>query len=1147
MKRLLRQKWLDKIFAEQKFMYLKYLEIEGFKAFVGKTRINFEKGITAIVGPNGCGKSNILDAIRWVLCEQNPRNIRCKTDRDVIFKGTASRPSVGLARASLLLDNSTSWLNISASEVLITRKIYANGETGYFINREPVRMKDIKELFMNTGVLANAYSILAATEVEAVLNSTPQQLRILFDEAAGVTKYKFHRDESRRRMDRVTDDLNRVKDILLELESEKKTLEAQARKAKRYERLKEELDRALVGNILLGIRENRQRKEETEKELRSIADETIKTRSALSAESSRLQGLKVEAARSEDEFHSLQRDFTEVVSARKVAEERIAFVSSRLSTLPEEIESAGKEIGSLSEKLETLRTDFAEISARKESVEKAFYEIKAIFESSPTDFNAKLEEVKNRLFEAVRDITSCRNAISSHESRIERLLTDGKNTDESILEFKEQISVLAKKKKEIDNEINRLEEEVRNREIGEEEQDGKISETAEKIKAASQKVEDLHNELVRLRALADSDRLRQEKYKASLKELSAEEGFLGDFEANFEPEDGWNDFFDFFTRNIKILFFENKSAAQAAFGKVNHPLTAVISVEDLMNYQTPDFSATSSAFKPKNEFAEKFLKVFFSNVDFENRSSAENFLVKAKRNGFLELPFGRIASSGGNIPSGKLSDEMKKLGNRILEEKNSLASLEREKEKLDEAKRELSAERIELSRKIIELRAEAKNVAENLNAKNEAAKQAAETKKTIEKDIAEFKEKIKEHSRRIENLENLRAELESRLQALEKTKASAEETRKHLKEAEYEARKQNFAAVKAQWESRKSEIARIETELKDITAAKKKKEGELQYLKDNRKKLQEELSVLAKKEKEISEKISLLKERQVSLREDIKELEKKVSQISRRVYEETSREEKFSGELKHITENLTELLRRLKEEHNLSVEEAFEKFGEPEEYAQDLIIKMKARLEAMGAINLLAPEDYERISQRWEFLKSQSDDLEKAIEDLTKIIGEANKQIKDNFLRVFNTAAENFKTVYKKFFEGGEAKMWLTDEENLIESGVEIMGCPPGKRISALSQLSTGERALTAIALLFALFQVKPSPFCILDEVDAPLDDANVVRFNKLVKDYTSSTQFVIMTHNKRTMEMADVIYGITMEEAGVSKVVSVKYRKFEP
>ncbi|MFH1353188.1 MAG: chromosome segregation protein SMC [bacterium] len=1126
-------------------MYLKQLEIQGFKSFADRIKINFESGITAVVGPNGCGKSNVVDALRWVLGETNPRRIRCLRENDVIFHGSSTRPQVGFARVNLLLDNSSSWLNIDCSEVQITRKLYANGESGYFINNESVRMKDIKELFMNTGVMTNSYSTIQLAEVQAILESSPEQIRVLFDEAAGVTKYRSHREEARRRIDRTRGDLDRIRDIIRELEQEIKLLDSQARKAKKFENLKVKLSEGMVNNILSDYKENFERKEELKKNLTVQSDKHIAFKSKLSKAEAALEKQRMELDVLEERLASRQAENALAVSEKKVLEERLSFASSRLKALPGEMAQASQKQKRAEKELLEQKPVLEKLSSQKDEIEKTLNEIKAASGAKASLFDEKLQAAKSVLFQTVHSLVSVSNGIKTAEDGIEELAGRiSKNRDDS---------------QKIENEILRLDGEIKeakNKSAQAAEEIKRKEEIIGKLNAGYARADKLRGELKEKAEGLKMDKLRLEtgsagkrlEYESFVKRVSGDRDFLGDFESSVEIGEKWKEAFSVLFSNFpKVVFVRNAGCIKKMKDAGAVPYIIFVSAEDIIKYSPgnlPSAVPPEDIIRGKNEHAEKFIKILFDKFIFADRDAqegTEKFIFSS--DGSVGFPFGRAFGGSGGVSDAdedislkeKEIDGIEKRRRDSEEEINKLTS-GREK-----ALREISS----LREEVIESGAKIRNLESAKSGKAEILKEMSAERANLEKAADNLRAEIEKNKKEEMVLKEKHQIQVENLSSAEKTVASAEETRSHISAAENEAKKQKCERFMVEYEGALSSVGRFEEEKSGAIKTVQQISNEEKHLNERAGKMKDDIDAIAKREKKFTEDINALKQKQQSERAGLNVLQKNVSSVNSQVYETQKSKEIVTGEIMHLGESLQALEYRLKEEYSLTVDEGFKKYEHPVKFSEEDIIRLRARVEALGSVNLLAPEDYERVKKRYDFLIAQSTDLEKAIEDITKIISEANKQIRENFVRTFEIAKENFKAVYTNFFEGGRADIRLTDEANPLESGVEVEAEPPGKKINSNRQLSSGENALTAIALLFALFRIKPSPFCVLDEIDAPLDDANVVRFSKLIREFSKNIQFITITHNKRTMEMADVIYGVTMEEFGVSKLVSVKYRKF--
>ena len=1135
-------------------MYLKYLEIQGFKSFADKIKITFEEGITAVVGPNGCGKSNVVDALRWVLCETNPRRIRCLKEKDVIFHGSVSRPQVGFAQVNLLLDNSTGWLNVDVAEILITRKLYANGESGYFINKEPVRMKDIKELFMNTGVVSNAYSTLELAEVRAILESSPDEIRILFDEAAGVTKYRVHRDEAARRILRTREDLNRVQDIIRELESEIKLLDSQVRKAKRFEGLKEKLDGAIIGNILLDYGEYFEKNKNLKKELASAHDRLLKSRAELDGINAEVQRKKAELDEIEGKLSSFRIEASDALADMKVLAERISFIDSRLKTLPVDAGKTSAKKEKTEKELKAELCVYEKLSSQKEEFEKAAEEMKALMKCS-ADVSAgdeKLRDAKNELFDTLREITSYNNASKAAEEESAKIRAGISLTKKEIASAEEEILKLSREKEGLLNFADGLSKEIKGRVDELQKTRQEMNETSTSLDEEADKLSSAKMDLIRLEEGGAATARREKEYSGFIERIKKSGVYLGDFESGLDIKEEWKGAFkQFFSVFPKVIFVKDSAAIDKLSADPETPAAFLVSAADLMKYaeniDAKTELAASVALKAKNEYAEKFLRIISSFLGISDSDKKEGALCAARfcRDGSMDFPFGRITQ--GKAFSGdvsKISEKIAKKKADIKGREKILSSGALRKEELLRLSENIVSCISDAKEKLIKNVAAVRNLESRLNDKNKLLDEKKNALSKLQRSEEEIKENADKKSGALEGVKARRALQEERLSSIEKTIASAEETKKHITRAEFEAKKERCEKFRVEYENASSQIQRLKEELNSCEKSIEEFSGETKYLEERKREMSDNLNKLKKKNAGIQEVLANLKEKESSRRLNLEAKRKASSNASSEVYEAKKHSEVAGAEINHSQEILDGLEKRLVEEFNITINEGFKKYENPKRTSNDEIQKLKARVDEVGSVNLLAPEDYERVKKRYDFLKLQSGDIEKAIEDLLKIISETNSQIKENFIKTFEVARKNFKNVYSMFFEGGLADLILINAENPVESGVEVKASPPGKKINSNNQLSTGENALTAIALLFALFQIKPSPFCIVDEVDAPLDDANIVRFNKLLREFSKKTQFIAITHNKRTMEMADVMYGITMEEFGVSKLISVKFRK---
>jgi len=980
-------------------MRLKYLEIQGFKSFADKVRINFEDSVTAVVGPNGCGKSNIVDALRWVLGETNPRRIRCLRERDVIFHGSASRQQVGFAQVNLMLDNSDSWLSMDTAEVLVTRKLYASGESGYFINKEKIRLKDIKELFMNTGVVSNTYSTLELREVRAILESSPEDLRALFDEAAGVTKYRMHRDEAQRRIKRTREDLNRVQDIIGELENEIKLLDAQARKAKRFEVLKVKLDTGIVSNILLDYKDFYERKGAMGKELDASSDILTQRRAALGAALAGADKKRIDLDMIEEKLYSERASSTDVFSSLKVLEERLSSTAATLKELPGELESARKRLDETSRNLDEKRPEYESLLSRKDEMKKAFETIKMMMEEEASSFDEKLQAAKNSLFETLRETSAVANGIRSSEDEIEKINRLTVKLASEITELEKYISSLRAEIESARKANSDIEKSVKDFEERAESLRGDITAEREKEQSIRADADSVRQEIYRLEAARDQAALRKtgyEKFLASRGDC----GILGDLESALEGEDKWKDAFSSLLANFpRVVFVKDYSAIEALSAGEDVPYMIFVSAEELMNYKLPEGVALSfEGLKTKNEYAGKFLEIMCSGFGFSP-------------DGSIKFPFGKVFGKALRFsdPAAAEKDiaaQEKKLEEIMKRAEDCAANIKKLEDESNSAVSSMSSQR----EKIIENASRAKMFENRITDREETRDEKSAEKQHLKESLQTHKTAISDKKQKLEALNAKHKLQQDNLTSVERTVASAEETRKHISQAEYEAKKQQYEKFAVEYEAAEETVGRLSGEKKSLEKNIERMEKEQKYLTERSVQMKEELENLKKQNADAVLIMKELEDKQKESRKELDDMRKKVTPLNSEVYEAEKHSEVAKNDIGHADEMLSGLSHRLGEEYNMTVDEAWTKYPEPERFAEEEIGRMKARVEAIGSVNLLAPEDYERVKKRYDFLQGQSADIEKAISDIDSIIGEANKQSKPKkilkmFMPIFLRAA----------------------------------------------------------------------------------------------------------------------------------------------
>ncbi|HOO71760.1 MAG TPA: AAA family ATPase [Spirochaetota bacterium] len=912
-------------------MFLKSMELFGFKSFADRTQVEFESGITCIVGPNGCGKSNVVDAIKWVLGEKQARNIRGITMEDIIFSGTEQRKQVSLAEVSLTIDNSQRILDFDSDSVTVSRRVFRDGESEYLINKSPVRLKDIEKLFLDTGIGKSSYSVMEQGKMDLILSTRAEDRRYIFEEAAGISRYKLQKKESLKKLQETGENLNRINDIIKEIEREKDLKAKQAERTKSYLALRSQLTDLDVKISYIRYTEYQSKQEKIQEQI----DRMQREREAISA---RVSTISADNEKDEKRKNDLQHQLFEL-------EKRLHAYKIRV----EDIDS----------KTEKNREMIGEQQARKESLQKKIEE--------------RSRSRKDLLTEKERTVASgieIRQKIKDDNERLEKFFETRKRKIASIHGLRDKI----------------------------EKNKASISDSEERLKSLRGELE------VVIKRLVDAI----DKRKAELQ----------------DSEDERNRVLD----RIHTSFKE----VESFLGRAIQSLESGITEEALAALRAIDLASLKSDFLVFQGYEDGFRSILFDKAG-----------IHAEK----------------QVLDGKIGSETKAIDDLRTDIAMLEESIRNEQDELEDVNGMITKVEKDLSR--------------NENEKDWIEKHILSLDhqiRDVDKQIESYGEDMNRSDRAIENFSKEIQEWEARL-------------------IEFNERSQSLMQNIRETTEKRTEIDRRIVERKSLS---KKDEEELE---------------------KIIEKIGSLDKSQV-------ELIFKKNSIEDHLWVEY---EKKVSEMKNISAGSFQL-------NDL----------------QQQMQEVKKSISDLGPVNNLAIEEYRDLKKRFEYYINQKKDIEKAREDIISVIEDINKTSIEIFLSTFKEIQKNFSEVFRRLFEGGDASLELVEQENVLESGIDIMVRPPGKKQKNINLLSGGERALTAIALLFATYMVKPSPFCFLDEIDAPLDEENISRFVKMLREFSRGTQFIIVTHNKKTMSIAESIYGVTMEEPGISKLVSLRMEKLE-
>jgi len=1183
-------------------MFLSKLQILGFKSFPQKTELHFDKGITAIVGPNGCGKTNILDGIRWVLGEQRTTLLRSSKMEHVIFNGTKDLKPLGMAEVTLVIENHQRVLPIDYDQITVTRRLFRSGESEYLLNKTPCRLKDITELFLDTGVGIHAYSVIQPEMVEAILSDKAEERRFLFEEAAGITKYKLRKKEAERKLEHTENDLLRLGDILSEVEKQTNSLRRQKGKAERFKKLTEE-----IKGVEIKLRQNefqilKEKEKELEQKLKISADQSHKTSSDLDKEEAEVEKLKLKLLEIEKESASLQRRISELSEEGFQIEREISVNRERKANLKNLIDKNNLELENLEvrlssvitqkeEKAENLSQLRVEVESRKQACEKEDELVLANDE--------KLRQMKDKLQRLTLDWQELNDNLN-------RLRRERENTKTQTEELKQRETIFTQEMQSIEQKINDFSQRLKNLTSGDEDRkkllEGKIEEAKllkEKIKQNQSDLTQLSSEEGKIRSLLEGEKARLEMLhhisihyegygEGEKSVLSAKEKLSGiiDTVANLitTKAEYLKAIESALGGSLQFIVCQNEESALDAIqymkkeekGRATFlPLDRINAIKmeshsiDLSNYR--EAIGWASDLVECEQSLKKMADLLLVNVILVKNLDEALKLSSQIQPGFhLATLEGEIIKSEGSISGGspkeisllgreleiqRLEEQVSHFTQRLNQVENDKKGKENKGENLQKTLSGISTETEQFTQEIQQSEIKLKTLEFQ---KESLEKRHSELKilvQEIAQKIFELNQSAETHDQTLREREDKKEKLSSHIEEeklmIEKTEAFHTEAFKKANQLKIE-----LVSLQGKEEQIKNEEIRLSeliSEIKNTQVEKEKESG------NSRAEIEKIARTIIEREKELKEIFKKIEEEKLnlnSLAEDQTRWQESLNSKEKNLKASRDVKEKVQDQLHQLKMERVELSSQTKnikdkiwEEYQMDLEklEPSASLGREEmESLKERVNRLKEKLKSIGAVNLLALEEFQSAKKRLDFLQNQVEDLTEARQTLSSTIVKINHTARTLFTQTFEQIKDNFQRVFEQLFEGGETDLRLVESEDPLESPIQISARPYGKRLLNISQLSGGEKALTAIALLFAIYLVKPSPFCILDEVDAPLDDPNTTRFLKLIKHFSSNTQFILITHNKLTMEAADILYGVTMEQPGVSKIVSVRFEKHE-
>ncbi len=1185
---------------------LKALELHGYKTFASKVQFEFPGNITAIVGPNGSGKSNISDALRWVLGEQSYTLLRGKKTEDMIFSGSDQRPRAGMASATVVFDNEENWLPIDYSEVSVARRAYRDGNNEYLLNKQRVRLKDISELLAQSGLAERTYTIIGQGLVDAALSLRPEERRRFFEEAAGIGLFRSRREESINRLDFTRRNLERVQDILSELEPRLKSLERQAKKADEYDHVKADLHILLkdwygfhwqnTQKELLRCREilkNQEEKVRLAREKRlGIESKVQQTRAKLAVVREQLSRWHLDSAGVHSSMEKTSKELAVLDERQKSLEvsrssfksdvardeEQISARNEQLTVLLDEKNRLIKELSESQEQLEIAQKQLSERQEEREKVESLLRQQRRLLTEAETyqvQLKAHQRELNSRSETQQSTVTTLVNGIEQSKTIFENLKVQREKSEVNLNQHKKDLEILSTEQSDLDDDLKRLEVHEKNlyQELAE------IERSLSKTRAQFEVIEQAE---LTMTGLADGAKnllqaMKSGKVKGSLKTI----GNLFYVPSNLETAigsvlgdqlDGIVLGTDANTDEI-LTFLEGDSGRAILF-----PQSWIKSMEKVKNLNDAELIGIAADLVKSNEGNRNLLNLLLGQVVIvKSREAAKRLMNSIPATGRIVTTAGEVFTGTGVVIAGK-------------DKRASLVGRPRQKKELEIAIESLSNQRDDVDEKISTLHEKMKG----LSQKSEGLRTLIKSKRAeIDRQESEFQAANRAFEQHTQKSEWQKSQLELINSEISKTKdelvlidGQLLEGTTRISTLNSEIQTLNVKLREVPLDEQQSQVAHwtttvavssrgvIEAERRyaefsqSIASSKTALIGLQERLIGIEKKL-EEVSIskqaLMENEKNFNIAISELQQKIEPAENEFQQLENEYSNLQETYTQvqqfETNQERSSTQaqlELARTRENLDSLRRKIEEDFGLVTLEYSDDINGPTPLPlegvselkvlteipnglEESINRQRALLRRMGAINPDAQKEFYELKERFEFLSSQMEDLKKADTDLRQIITELDELMRKQFRTTFNAVAIEFKQLFTRLFGGGSARLVLTDDENPTETGIDIEAKLPGRREQGLSLLSGGERALTAVALIFSLLKVSPTPFCVMDEVDAMLDEANVGRFTELLKELSQETQFIVITHNRNTVQVADVIYGVTMGRDSASQVISLR------
>lgn len=1181
-------------------MPLKSLTINGFKSFADKTKIDFTSGITGIVGPNGSGKSNITEAIRWVMGEQSAKSLRGDKMVDVIFAGSATRPQMNRAEVVLEFDNRNHELKSSQDEIVICRRLFRNGDTEFLINNKQCRLRDITELFMDSGMGKQSFSIISQGRVEAIFNSKPVERRTIIEESAGVSLFKQKKQQAENKMSETTDNLHRVSDIVSELSKQVEPLKEQASIARDYQEQKSKYDSIYQKILTIEIRNLSAQKHQIDKELRevklsaqNIAREVKIANKQVEDNNAAINDLTQKIDENQTKLVENTRTLEVYNGKVAVADERSGFNSTNQLSLNKQLDDLKKQREVNEKKLTDSNQKLADCEAQIADFQKQLKDVQQLKQKTPADIEKNISDLRDQYVDLLQEQVSNNNEQNFSQKQLDRIQAQIGDQNQQIESINSDLTESKEKRQAVEARVKTLVTDNKSliehdrtlaKEIDQVTETGKqenrnylnVLEGLQEIKARKKVLENMEQEHAGFFEGAKNILNNQSKLTGIVGAIAELISVPKEYQLAVETVVS-NQLQSIVTEDEvsakkAIAFLRQSRGGRATFLPLNIIKPRSIYANDLNKAQAiAGFVGVASDLIKYDGKVENIVKNILGNLLVsENIDAATRISAAVGRKYRVVTLDGNVVNAGGSLTGG----QQRRVNSNILTRKDDLTALTTELSKkeilLDQKQKTVQ----DLRQKLIGLNAEKKTADEKLASFNQEKNQLENSMSTYRNEEKHFKERLDvvqySLSKNQTEESDLKSDLEKQVQLANDIKDKIAQVQDEIKQKEQiladfdselnsiNENEQNLQTKLAVVQSKHENELAQNNDLKESTVSLSRQVTEVEErLKD----LNSEKDKLQLSNSEVKEKINQLKQTIAELQNnaaDLKSKRQKQQELSTQLNAKAQRnfdlqknasdqQETLAIKNTKLSNEIDSRLDILSQDYQLTYEASLVELNkgdyDPEQLQKEARL-LKMGIDELGTVNLSAIAEYDKVKDRYEFLTQQQNDLLKARAQLLDTMSEMDKEVTTRFKKTFDEVAAAFEDIFPEMFAGGRAKLVLTEPDNLLETGIEIIAQPPGKKFQRLSLLSGGEKALTAITLLFAIIKVKPVPFCILDEVEASLDDANVYRFANYLNQYDDNTEFIVITHRKGTMMNVNRLYGVTMEESGVSRMLSVEVKK---